>query len=551
VAAKGSWDYLVLTASNAVQAHAYEIQLGLRRDAGLLPTVHETLVVPDLEGRRIGSGGSTLCCLVEILRRKSARRRIAPTPAGIREILCGLRILIVHAGGDSRRLPAYGPCGKIFVPLPGASDSPLPPVLFDRLVPDFLALPPGLPGSGQVVVAAGDALIQFDPCSAAFDQPGLTALGVPASPEEASRHGVFCLAPDGTVSRYLQKPTIETQRSAGAVDAHGRTPLDIGVMHMDADTAAALLSAFGVECGGSSLGFTDEARERMLSHGIDLYREICCGLGSGASLEHYMSSARASGSTWPPEQLAAVYPALRRIRFNVELLPECRFLHFGSTRQLIESGLALLSGEGMPQSSLLQVNSVVEEGGSITGSESWIEGCRIAAPLTVPSWNVVIGVDVQRPLTLPPGACLEVLRSGSGEEAWFVRCYGVEDTFKQSILDGARFCGRPILEWLNAVGVDPYEIWPGVEDPRRRSLWNARVFPAVNSETGYRDWLWMYAPESAGEEALRAFRKAKRFSSADIALLADQAAFHGRRIEIWRRIAASKKARAEATRADA
>lgn len=551
MAAQGSWDYLILTASNTAQAQAYEIQLGLRRDAGLLPTVRETLVVPDLEGRRIGSGGSTLCCLVEILRRESARRRIAPTPAGVREVLSGLRILIVHAGGDSRRLPAYGPCGKIFVPLPGASDSPLPRMLFDRLVPAFLALPPGRPGSGQVVVAAGDALIQFDPRSAAFDHPGLTALGVPATPEEASRHGVFCLAPDGTVSRYLQKPAIEAQRSAGAVDARGRTPLDVGVMHMDADTAAALLSAFGVECGGSSLGFTAGARERMLAHGVDLYREICCGLGSGASLEHYIASARASGSTWPPEQLAAVYPALRRIRFNVELLLECRFLHFGSTRQLIESGLALLSGEGIPRSSLLQVNSVVEEGGSITGAESWIEGCRIAAPLIVTSRNVVIGVDVQRPLTLPPGACLEVLRSGSGEPAWFVRCYGVEDTFKQSIVDGARFCGRPILEWLNAAGIDPEEIWPGVEDPRRRSLWNARVFPAVNSETGYRDWLWMYAPEAAGEGSLRAFRKAERYSSADIALLADQAAFHRRRIEMWSRIATRQTAPAGTTRGEA
>jgi hypothetical protein len=35
---------------------------------------------------------------------------------------------------------------------------------------------------------------------------------------------------------------VEIHRSAGVVDPDGRTPLDIGVMHMDGATAAALLT---------------------------------------------------------------------------------------------------------------------------------------------------------------------------------------------------------------------------------------------------------------------------------------------------------------------
>ena len=129
----GCWDYLILTASNALQAWAYEDQLQARRELGLLPQVREAFVVPDLEGRRIGSGGSTLWCLVKILQRERERRGIDFTGSGaIQQALNNLRILIVHAGGDSRRLPAYGPCGKIFVPLPGASEAPLPPALHGR-----------------------------------------------------------------------------------------------------------------------------------------------------------------------------------------------------------------------------------------------------------------------------------------------------------------------------------------------------------------------------------------------------------------------------------
>jgi hypothetical protein len=110
----------------------------------------------------------------------------------------------------------------------------------------------------------------------------------------------------------------------------------------------------------------------------------------------------------------------------------------------------------------------------------------------------------------------------------------VRDTFKHSLDEGGQFCGRLLASWLAAVGVHPDEVWPGVEDPAERSLWNARVFPAVLEASGFRRWLWFYAPESASTAELRAFRMADRYSAAEVALLTDQAAFHQRRAEIWK-----------------
>ena len=51
-----SWDYLIVTASNEAQAKAYESQLALRGQLGLLSHVEEALVVADPGGKRIGSG---------------------------------------------------------------------------------------------------------------------------------------------------------------------------------------------------------------------------------------------------------------------------------------------------------------------------------------------------------------------------------------------------------------------------------------------------------------------------------------------------------------
>jgi len=529
------WDYLVLTASNAAQAQAYEMQLQMRRQAGLLPQVREVLVVSDLEDQRIGSGGSTLLCLVRIVeceRRRRGRRE------GVAAILRELRILIVHAGGDSRRLPAYAPCGKIFVPLPANSAASLPVTLFDRLAPDFLALPPGVPGRGQALVAAGDALIRFDSSQVGFAQPGLTALGCYATPEEASRHGVFCMGKDGAVSLYLQKPSIPEQRRQGAIDAAGRTALDVAVMSLDAEAAASLLDAFGVaETAGGVLDFLAVARRRMLADGIDLYREICCALGSAATLEHYVESARSSGSLWTEDALGHVYPALNRVPFHVQLVPTCRFLHFGSTCQLIESGLALVEEDqgAAPSSTILAVNSSITPPARVHGRDSWIEGCRIAADVQLDGQNVMVGVDVDAPLALPRGACLEVLpgRNRAGDDVAFVRCYGVQDTFKHSLSQNGLFCGRPLLDWLHAAGVDADDVWPDVSDAAGRTLWNARVFPAGPTAADYRRWLWMYAPESASAQELEAFRAADRYSAAQIAFLTNQAAFHSRRLEIW------------------
>jgi hypothetical protein len=198
---------------------------------------------------------------------------------------------------------------------------------------------------------------------------------------------------------------------------------------------------------------------------------------------------------------------------------------------LVESGLALME---QAQGMLAINNNSMAGGATITGDNSWVEGCRLRAPLELAGWNVVVGVDVDEPLRLPREACLDVLRGRDrrGGAVWFVRCYGIKDQFKDSISKGARFCGRPLLDWISAVGATPNEIWPDRQDPAGRSLWNARVFPAEQAASGFRRWLWMYHPETAGAAEKRAFLSAERYSAAETAVLADQDAFHSRRIEI-------------------
>src|SRR5208283_211907 len=325
----GSWDYLIVTAANDQQAKVYEDQLQERQKAGELPQIRHCLVIPDLEGRRIGSGGSTLhsiACVLHCERPGVGAGSFEEAEA----ILSSLRILIVHAGGDSRRLPAYSHCGKMFVPIPGKGQHTVAATLFDRLLPTFLRLPEAR--QGQIVVASGDALILFAPSALKLDRPGITALGCYASSGEAAHHGVFCADKSGSVRRYLQKPSMDTQVETEAVNEEGESVLDLGVMSMDARAAVRLMRAFFAEGprdhGKAALEWQKEARGALFSNGIDLYREICCVLGTETTCEQYVDAVRASGSTIDCALLANWFGFLRRIPLNLEIVPRCKFLHF-------------------------------------------------------------------------------------------------------------------------------------------------------------------------------------------------------------------------------
>ena len=526
------WDYLIVTASNGAQAAAYEAQLRVRRELGMFTGVREVLVVPDPDGRRVGSGGSTVFCLLAVLERE-AGPGLGDSCRDVWEgVLGGLRILIVHGGGDSTRLPAYGPCGKIFVPVPGESDNAVGPTLFDRQLSTYLALPPTREGRGQVVIAAGDVLLTFDPSAVRFVAEGVTGLGCLATPEQASRHGVYCANGGGEVGLFLQKPSPAAQAARGAVDRYGRSILDIGVFSLDAASAVALLGMCDVRRNGDGrLAWSGAMGEAIATWGLDFYGEICCAMGSRATAEHHAAAARAGGSRWDDALLGRVYDSLSPRPFSVQVLAQCGFLHFGTTRQIITSGIDLLRQDrGVWElDTCVCINNDVAGDGGIAGANAWVEGCRVRSALALGGENVVVGVDVDEALCLPEGACLDVI---PGRDVWFVRCYGVEDRFKDTVGQGATFCGQAVAEWLAAVGARPEDVWDEAVPLAECRVWDARLFPAVRDPADYRGLLWMFDPAAASAGEREGWLQSARHSLREIAELTDHEAFHGRRARL-------------------
>ena len=96
------WDYIILTASNEQQAEGFRKQIEERGD--FLPSQTRFAVIPDRDGKRVGSGGATL----SVIRYLHEQERSFQN----------LRVLVIHSGGDSKRVPQYSALGKLFSPVP-------------------------------------------------------------------------------------------------------------------------------------------------------------------------------------------------------------------------------------------------------------------------------------------------------------------------------------------------------------------------------------------------------------------------------------------------
>ena len=140
------WHVVIITASSERQAALYRGEIERRRAADMLPEDCQLLVVPDPADRRVGSGSATINALGVLGKDLSWWEHH--------------RVLLIHSGGDSRRLPQYSPVGKLFGVLPSRNNPRTTTTVFEETMtlsaPWAERIPNGL------LVAAGDVVLRFD-----------------------------------------------------------------------------------------------------------------------------------------------------------------------------------------------------------------------------------------------------------------------------------------------------------------------------------------------------------------------------------------------------
>jgi fucose-1-phosphate guanylyltransferase len=106
---KTLWDLIVLTAINSKQKACYEKQIKMKKLQNQVPQCFNFMVFNDPDNVKIGSGGSTI----------NVAKRLFELYG---EELFKMKILLIHAGGYSQRMPSCTVLGKIFSPVPSKSE---------------------------------------------------------------------------------------------------------------------------------------------------------------------------------------------------------------------------------------------------------------------------------------------------------------------------------------------------------------------------------------------------------------------------------------------
>ncbi len=407
------WDYVVLTASNEAQAAAYQAQLTYRLQAGSLPSSTTYVVVPDPEGKRCGSGGATLAVLKELHSRGASLTRS--------------RILCIHSGGDSKRVPQYSACGKIFSPVPRQLFTGRPSTLFD----EFMLAMAGVPArmAGGMLVCSGDVLLLFNPLQLDFYGEGAAALSIKEKVETGQHHGVF-LGEDGYVRQFLHKQSIDTLTARGAVDKKGCVDIDTGAVIF---SGALVERLYGLVDTPDKYTALVNDRTRLSFYGDFLYP-----LAADSTLEEFYNEAPEGAFT--PELRDArkqVWQALHGYRLKLCRFSPAAFLHFGTTGELLRlmttdmPRYRFLNWSGLTNSNIHQAdyavyNSYISRCARI-GEGCYIENADIGEGVTVGAGSVISGVTL-RHVTVPGGVVLHGLKLVG--ERYVCRLYDVADNPK-------------------------------------------------------------------------------------------------------------------------
>ena len=406
----------------------------------------------DPVGAKLGSGGGTAWLLDEAER------------AGF--LAADDKRILIHAGGQSRRLPGYASSGKVLTPVPvfrWVRGQRIDQTLLDLQVPLYERIMQKAPDSLRTMIVSGDVLLRATEPLQDIPEADVVCYGLWADPVLCSHHGTFLMHRDTpeALDFMLQKPS--TTEQARLMPSH-LTLMDIGVWILS-DRALRLLRQRSTDEQGNVSFY-------------DLYSTFGCCLGAHP--------------TQQDEELT-------RLSVRILPLPGGEFYHFGTTPELLSSTLAIqnlvkdqrhiIQRHVKRHPSIFTQNCEVANRPTEDNNNIWIENAVIGPNWHISSRNVITGVPQNDwSLSLPEGTCIDI--TPIGESQWAIRPYGWDDAFRGPIdSESTHYLGQPLPQWIESHKATHAHLCaiPGSTD-----IQSAPLFPVVDSVEEAGRWLaWM------------------------------------------------------------
>ena len=397
-------------------------------------------------GVKLGSGGGTTWLLQAAY---SDEKTGSPHEVTFDEWLSKERRLLLHAGGQSRRLPSYGPSGKILTPIPvfrWERGQRLSQDLLSLQIPLYQRIMNVAPSRLHTMIVSGDVYIRCTQRLQTIPDADVVCYGLWLGPEIAKDHGVFVMSrhTPTVLECMLQKPSVETLND---LQKNNLYLTDIGIWLLS-DRAVKLLMKHSMRNG------------EVVNY--DLYGEFGCCLGTNPTIED--------------DELADL---------KVAILPLAggEFYHYGTTREIISSTLAIqnlvndqreiMHLSRKPHPSMFVQNAQTRIKLTEKNTEVWIENSCVSEQWSLQNKHVITGVpENDWQIELRKGQCVDIVPIG--DRQWAVRPYGFNDKFRGQLCDNqTEFIGQPFVDWAKQRHL------PGFDD-NNTDIQSAPIFPVVD-----------------------------------------------------------------------
>ncbi|MBR4898600.1 MAG: bifunctional fucokinase/L-fucose-1-P-guanylyltransferase [Prevotella sp.] len=361
----------------------------------------------DPEGHRVGSGGGTAWLLQQAWENEESGAQDGEQ--SFDEWLEGEKRILVHAGGQSRRLPAYAPSGKALMPIPvfrWSRGQRIGQYLLSLQLPLYEQIMQSAPSSLHTMVVSGDVFIRTTQTLPPVPEADVVCYGLWLDASVATHHGVFLMdrTTPGTLKKMLQKPSV-----AELHDLQGDHFFltDIGVWLLSDRAVKLLMERSGLH--PSSLHHPPTY--------YDLYSDFGRCLGTDPQFDD---------------------PELRQLTVAVLPLTGGEFYHFGTSRDMIASTLRLqnvvsdqreiMHHDRKPHPSIFVQNAVTKIPFTAQNTNIWIENSYVGPHWQLTNDHIITGVpENDWHIALQPGECIDVVPID--DDLYALRRYHIDDRF--------------------------------------------------------------------------------------------------------------------------
>ena len=366
----------------------------------------------DPVGHRLGSGGGTTWLLEEACRAEAA--------SSFDEWLSSEKRILIHAGGQSKRLPSYAVSGKVLMPLPvfrWERGQKLSQNLLSVQLPLYEKMMAMAPENIHTMVVSGDVLIRATQPLQPIPEADVVCYGLWLDASIAKNHGVFVSSRQtpSVLKQMLQKPSVQTLTE---IQKDHFFLTDIGVWLLSDKAVKLLAKRSSADQGNLSPLTTNPSPLKE----YDLYGEFGCALGTDP--------------TKPDGEISDLSVAIVPLNGG-------EFYHFGTSKEMISSTLRLqnlvndqreiMHLDRKPHPSIFVQNAVTKIGFTEENSDIWIENSYVGKKWHLTHDHVITGVpENDWEISLEPGECIDVVPVG--ESDYEVRRYKIDEPLNSNEL---------------------------------------------------------------------------------------------------------------------